>query len=145
MCETGVQRALGPSVHRPTSDTERQISLGRSSFDQYRCGSVPLQLHQEQHRDPFRAIAIDDHRVFYKDSISLTTRASGPGWTSASVPHVHGVHRNLCTTSVDPSSPRPLQKLTHTITIICFLHEFRRCLVLSHSMRLLKFPCAERG
>ena len=41
--------------------------------------------------------------------------------------HTQGVHRNLRTNPVDPSSP--LQKLTHTMTIICFtrMHtEFHR-------------------
>ena len=50
------------------------------------------------------------------------TQASGLGWTSAGLPYIQGVHRNLHTNPVDPSSP--LQKLTHTITLFvpCILH-----------------------
>ena len=49
-------------------------------------------------------------------------RASGLGWTSARLPHIQRVHMNLRTNPVDPSSP--LQKLTHTITLIvsCILN-----------------------
>ena len=80
-------------------------------------------LHQEQKRDHFgTAIAIDVHRMFHHDSRALTTRASGLGWTSAGLPHLQGVHRNLRTNPVDPSNP--LRKLTHTETIIvsCILN-----------------------
>ena len=60
--------------------------------------------------------------MFRNDSKALTTRASGLGWTSAGLPHIQGVHKNLRTNPVDPSSP--LQKLTHTITLIvsCILN-----------------------
>ena len=57
-----------------------------------------------------------------KASIQRKTRASGLGWTPAGLPHTQGVHRNLRTNPVDPSGP--LQKLTHTVTLIvsCILH-----------------------
>ena len=73
------------------------------------------------------SVAIDVHRIIHHDSTSLTTRASGLGWTSAGLPHIQGVHRNLRTNPVDPSSP--LQKLTHTITLIvsCILHSIGVC------------------
>ena len=80
-------------------------------------------LHQEQKRDHFGTVAIDVHRMFDHDSTALTTRASGLGWTSsAGLLHIQGVHRNLRTNPVDPRSP--LQKLTHTITLIvsCILN-----------------------
>ena len=32
-----------------------------------------------------------------RDSTALTTRASGLGWTSAGLPHIQGVYRNLRT------------------------------------------------
>ena len=102
-------------------------------------------LHQEQKRDHFGRVGIDVHRMCYYDSTALTTRASGLGWTSAGLPHIQAVHSNLRTNPVDPSST--LQTLTHTITInYCFMHaELHRCLVLSPSMRVLQFPCAEQG
>ena len=79
-------------------------------------------LHQKQKRDHFGTVAIDVHRMFYHDSTALTTRASSLGWTSAGLPHTQEVHRNLRTNPVNPSSP--LQKLTHTVTIIvsCILN-----------------------
>ena len=74
-------------------------------------------LHQEQKRDHFGTVAIDVHRIFHHDSTALqTTRASGLGWASAGLPHMQGVHRSSNTNPVDPRSP--LQKLTHTTTII---------------------------
>ena len=72
-------------------------------------------LHQGQKRDHFGAVAIDVHRMFHHNS-TAKTRASGVGWTSAGLPHIQEVHRNLRTNPVDPSSP--LQKLAHTITLI---------------------------
>ena len=79
-------------------------------------------LRQEQKRGYFGTVAIDVHRMFHHDSTTLTTRASGLGWTSAGLPHIQGVHRKLLTNSGDPRSP--LQKLTHTVTLIvsCILH-----------------------
>ena len=79
-------------------------------------------LHQQQKRDHFGTVAIDVHHMFHHDSTALTTQASGLGWTSASLPHIQGVHRSLRTNPVDQSSP--LQKLTHTITLIvsCILN-----------------------
>ena len=104
-------------------------------------------LHQEKKRDHFGTVAIGVHRMFHHDSTALTTRASGLGRTSAGLLHIHGVHMNLRTNPVDPSSP--LQTSTHTITLIvlyCFMNtEFHRCLVLSSSMRVIQFPCAEQG
>ena len=101
-------------------------------------------LHKEQKSDHFGTTAIDVHRLLHHDSTALTTRASGLGWTSAGLPHIQGVHRNLRTNPIDPNSP--LQKLTRTITIMCFMHtEFHACLVLSASMRVIQFPCAEQG
>ena len=76
-------------------------------------------LHQEQKRDHFGAVAIDAHRMFHRDSTALETPASGLGWTSAGLPHIQGVHGNLRTNPVDPSSP--LQKLTHTTTTTLFV------------------------
>ena len=78
-------------------------------------------LHQEQKRNHFGAVAMDVHRMFHHDSTALTARASSLGWTSAGLPHIQRVHRNLRTNPVDPSSP--LQKLTHTITtnVSCIL------------------------
>ena len=75
-------------------------------------------LHQEQKRDHFGTVAIDVHRIFHHDSTALqTTRASDLGWaSSAALPHIQGVHRSSNTNPVDPRSP--LQKLTHTATII---------------------------
>ena len=66
----------------------------------------------------FGTVAIDFHRMFHHDSTALTTQASGLGWTSAGLPHIQGVHRNLRTNPVDPSNP--LQTLTHTK--YCFMH-----------------------
>ena len=79
-------------------------------------------LHQERQIYHFGTVAIDVHRVFHHDSTALTTRASGRGWTSAALPHIQGVHRNLRTSPVNPSSP--LQKLTHAIAILvwCILN-----------------------
>ena len=63
-----------------------------------------------------KKVAIDVHHMFHHDSKAPTTRASRLGWTSAGLPHVQGVHRNLRTSPVDPRSP--LQKLTHTINLL---------------------------
>ena len=63
------------------------------------------------------------HRMFHHDSTALTTRASGLRWPAT---YTGGIHRNyLRTNPVDQSSP--LQKLTHTLTIIiiCFMHTDR--------------------
>ena len=73
-------------------------------------------LRQEQKRDHFGTVAVDAHRMLHHDSTVLTTRASGPGWNSAGLPHIQGVHRNLRTNLVDPRSP--LQKLIHTINLL---------------------------
>ena len=142
----GARRAfnLESSVHRPTPDAERQISLvGLHSIN-----ICAFTLHQEQKRDHFGAGAINVHRMFDRDSTAPTTRSSGLGWTSAGVPHIQQIHRNLRTNPVDPSSP--LQKLTHTITLIyCFMHNILdstdRCLVLSPLMQIVQFPCAEQA
>ena len=87
-------------------------------------------LHQEgkKKRDHFGTAAIGVHRMHH-DSTSLSTRAPGLGWTSADLPHINGVHRNLRTNQVDPCSP--LQKLA----IYCYIHT-DRCLFLSTSMRV---------
>ena len=38
------------------------------------------------------------------------------------------------------------QKVNSHYNIYCFIHtEFHRCLVLSPSMRVIQFPCAEQG
>ena len=96
-------------------------------------------LHQEQKRDHIGTVAIDVHPMFHHDSTALTTRASGLGWTFADLPHIQGVHRNLRTTPVDPSSP--LQKLSHTVTIIvsCILNSTYICLVLYPRFGLYSF------
>ena len=140
--EMGVRRALGSSVHRPTPDAERHISfVGLHSIN---TGVCAFALHQEPKRDLFRTVAIDVHRMSHHDSTALTTRASGLDWTSAGLPHIQGVHRNLRANPVDPSSP--LQKLTHTIKIMCSMHtEFHTCLVFSLSKRVIQFPCAGQG
>ena len=107
-------------MHRPTPDAERLISLvGLHSIN---TGVYTFALHHEQKRDHFGTVAIDVHRMFHHDSTALTTRASGLGWTSAGLPHIQGVHRNLCTNPVDPCNP--LLKLTHIITLIvsCILN-----------------------
>ena len=80
-------------------------------------------LHQEQKTDHLGAEAIDVHRMFHHDSTALITRASGLGRTSAGLPHIQQVRRNLRLNPVDPNSP--LQKLTHTITtrvVSCILN-----------------------
>ena len=75
-------------------------------------------LHQEKKRDHFRTAEIDVHRMFHHDSTALTTRASGLSWTSAGLPHIQGVHKNLRKKPVDPSSP-----LQNTIyNTYCFMH-----------------------
>ena len=100
-------------------------------------------LHQEQKRDQFGTVATDVHRMFHDYSTALKARASGLGWTSAGLPHIQGVHRNLRKNPVDPSSP--LQKL-NTMTIVLRMHtEFHGCLVLSPSMRVIQCPCAGEG
>ena len=127
VCEMGARRASRSSVHSPTPNAERQISLvDLHSINVCECAFAS---HQERKRDHFGTVAIDVHGMFHHDSTALTTRASGLGWTSAGLPHIHGVHRNLRTNPVDPSSP--LQKLTHTVINI-----FHRCLFLSSSMRV---------
>ena len=83
------------------------------SIQVWECASAS---HEEQIRDRFGTVAIDAHRMFHHDSMTLTTRASGVGWTSAFLPHIKGVHTNLRTNPVYPSSP--LQKSTHTITLL---------------------------
>ena len=115
------------------------------------------------------AIDVHVHRMFHHGSTALLrTRASGLlRYTSAGLPHKQlakmsfdeifdltagvyfnfynkqGLHRNLRTNPVDPSSP--LQKLI--LSINCFMcTELRRCLVLSPSMRIIQqFPRAEQG
>ena len=140
----GVRRASGSSVHRPTPGAERHISLvGLRSINAGVCGCV-FSLHQDQNRDHFGTIAIDIHGMFRHDSTARTTRASGLGWTSTGLPHIQGVHRNLRTNQVDPSSLP--QKLPHTISTTSSTHtEFHRWLVLSPSVRVIQFPCAEQN
>ena len=72
-------------------------------------------------RDHFGAVAIDVHRMFHHDPTPKYPSIT-PGLDPAGLPPIHGVHRNLRTNPVDPSSP--LQKLTHTITLIvsCIMH-----------------------
>ena len=107
-------------MHRPTPDAERQISL--VGLHLINTGVCVFALHQEQKRDHFGTVAIDVHRMCHHDSTARTTRASGLGWTSAGLPHTQGIHRNLHTNPVDPSSS--LEMLTHTRTIIvsCILN-----------------------
>ena len=70
---------------------------------------------REPKRDHFGAVAVDVHRMFHHDSTVPTAQASGLGWISAGLPHIQGVHRNLHTNPVNPSSP--LQKPTRTVTL----------------------------
>ena len=141
----GVRRALGPCVHRPTPDAEHQISL--VSLHSINTG-VRVCLCITPRAEERSLWNLSDRRpphVPY-DSTTLTTRASDLGWTSTSLPNLQGVHKNLRTNPVHPSSP--LQKLTHTIpgNTYCFIHtKFHRCLVLSPSMRVVQFSCAEQG
>ena len=83
---------------------------------------------EEQKRDRFGTVAIDVHRMFDHDSTALTTRAPGLDWTSAGLPLIQGVHRNLRTNPVDPSSPTP--KVNSHNSTHCLMHTgFHRCLV----------------
>ena len=131
----GVRTALGTSVHRPTPDAERQVSfVGLHSIIQvYECA---FSLHQEQKRHHFGTVATDVHLMFRRDSTALTARASG-------LPHMQGVHRNLRTNPVDPRSP--LQKSTHTITIVLCPLNSTDVLFCPPSMRVIQFPGAEQG
>ena len=101
-------------MHRPTPDTERQISLvGLHSINRLQVCERAFALHEEQKRNHFGTVAVDIYRMFHHYWTALTNRVSGLGWTSAGLPHIQGVHRNLRTNPIDPSSP--LQKSTHTL------------------------------
>ena len=68
-------------------------------------------------RDHFGAVAIDVHRMFHHDSTAQNPEHQAWAGTSLACHiHIQGVHNNLRTNPVDLSSP--LQKLTHTVTLI---------------------------
>ena len=120
VCEMGVRRAIGSSVHRPTPDADH-ISHSSVFIRSIQVCECAFALHQEQKRDHFETVAIDIQLMFHPDSTALITRASGVGWTSAGLAHVQGVPRNLRPNPVDPSSP--LQELFHTTIIVsCILN-----------------------
>ena len=84
----------------------------------------------------FGTVAINVHRMSHHGLTVLTPRASGLSWTSAGLPHVQGVHKNLPANPVDPSSL--LQKLTRYNN--CFMHtEFHTCLLCPPQCGLYSF------
>ena len=137
--EMSVPSALGSSARRDAWWC-RSPDIARGSFIR----SIQFHIHQERKRDHVGTVAIDVHRMLHHDSTTLTTRASGLGWTSAGLPHIQGVHRkyHLRINPIDPSSPLP--KLTHTMIACFMLDEFNRCLFLSPSMRVIQFTWATR-
>ena len=99
-------------------------------------------LHQDQKRDHLGAVAIDIHLMFRHD-LTEKTPSIRPG-LDIRLPHIQGVHRNLRTNPLDPSSP--LQKLTQTVTLNCFMHTaFYICLVLSASRGLYSFRAQDKA
>ena len=92
-------------------------------------------LHQEQKRDHFGTVAIDVHSMFHYDSAAEKPEHqawAGPPLachiyrectgTCVQTQELAHEHKNLRTNPVDPSSP--LQKLTHSVTLIvsCILN-----------------------
>ena len=104
-----------------------------------------LALHQEQKRYHLEAVAIDAHRMLHHHSTQKNPEcSSGLGWTSAGLPHIQGVHRNLRTNPVGPNSP--LQTLTHTVAIVsCITHSTYKCLGLCPSRALYSFRAHDKA
>ena len=123
----------GRSTSIACSITTRQQNNRASGLGDRRPPYVPSKLDSK--KNEHQAWAGPPRMFHHIMTREQKIRASGLGWTCAGLPHIRGVHRNLHTNPVDPSSPQ--QKLTHTNKTYCFMHtEFYRCLVLSPSCGL---------